>query len=429
MNPYAPKKFLFNERDEAAHLHVLKTLNGDRFIYDSACACNRCAFCARSCAVNMLHNIENTSPRGRNQALRFVMEGRLNLKKHKKHLAQTAHSCMLCGACTRECFAKVPTHEHMLELERATEPRNLPRVSKLMFFIYLKMPKLFRFFMVFFRIARVLGGVFALDSFGILKLNPLRCIKQAADLTDKKSLFSFCAKGKVKDPALFYLPCFESTYLHPRLGRLNLNLLSKKGAVETLFAHTGMYYYIYGTLPEARLQAEKLINLYKEKADAKKAQPLVTDSLEVLAFIKKYPQIFINTPMYEDAVFLAANTVFIADKLEAETRESDAKTALSKTNSFITEDFLYQSSEKLLKKAFKNYTSKWHGQEAPLPSLGWHLMFRRDAREIIKQKILLLKENEIDIIALTSPIQMLLLKLYSKSYYPKIRVVSLTEII
>ncbi len=373
-----PKEFLFKEGFEEEHLHSLRVLGTDKPVYDSVSACNRCAYCSRSCPVQLSKNLESLSPRGRNQAVRLVMEGKLNFKKDKELLSPTLHTCLLCGACTRECFAKVPTHEHVLELERATVRRTPP------------------FWLKF-----------------LVRL-----------LENKKY------KQETKDPLYFYLPSFETKFFYKDIYKKTLSLLQAKGAVQPLFDSTGMFDYIYGSLVKSKKKALKLIKGYKERFNPKHPQPLVTDSLEVYAFIKKYPQIFLNTEHYDSAVLFAEQAVFISDIIK-NTKKADAqeKILLSKTNAFSTEDSLFSSTEENLKNMFKNFIPVCRGQTYPVPSLGYQYIFKKASAEYIKEKIKFLAESQADIIVLCSPIQRSLLKKWSKKYYPKIRVVHISEIL
>lgn len=334
--------------------------------YDSVSACNRCAFCSRACPTNTLNNLESLSARGRNQAARFVAEGRLSLRKDAHALKPTLHTCLLCGACTRECFAKVPTHEHVLTLERATFQRKLPLLT--------------RWYIKFF---------------------------------DRK-------KTKITTPnaEYFYIPSVETKIFLKNIFKRVLELSSLQPVLEP----TGIYEYVYGSLPKVREQALKIMQLCSGKK-------VVSDSLEMYAFLKKYPQIFLGTEHEKKAVVFAKNLFFIADIIKPAPKTNLGEClALSKTNAFLAEDSLFSSTEDLLKKTNKNYLKTWEGQNYAIPSLGYHRIFKKESKAFLKQKTKHLVDAKIDALVLTSPMQYYLLKRWCKKYYPKMRVLFVTDL-
>jgi len=64
--------------------------------YDAASQCSRCGYCEQACPTYVVSGKESYSPRGRNQIVRMMMEG----KFADPASAQDAlDSCLLCGAC------------------------------------------------------------------------------------------------------------------------------------------------------------------------------------------------------------------------------------------------------------------------------------------------------------------------------------------
>ena len=90
--------------------------------YDAAVQCNRCGFCETSCPTYVASGKETFSPRGRAQALRGILEGKL---KDPGTAAEIFSTCLTCYACTNVCFSEVPVARLMaaarsMVLERRT---------------------------------------------------------------------------------------------------------------------------------------------------------------------------------------------------------------------------------------------------------------------------------------------------------------------
>src|SRR5512139_1259949 len=76
--------------------------------YDDIAHCNRCGFCQVACPIFRSTGYEGGVARGRLALLRAVIEGRL---EWSPELEEPLYSCLLCGACTSNCFGAIPTAE------------------------------------------------------------------------------------------------------------------------------------------------------------------------------------------------------------------------------------------------------------------------------------------------------------------------------
>jgi glycolate oxidase iron-sulfur subunit len=74
-------------------------------------ACNRCGFCTSYCPTYKATGNESLSPRGRNQLVRALIEGKVWDASQAKESIET---CLLCGECTSVCFSEVPTAKLMV---------------------------------------------------------------------------------------------------------------------------------------------------------------------------------------------------------------------------------------------------------------------------------------------------------------------------
>lgn len=410
----APARELYYEGNEEEHLHTLFTDLGEKSVYDSVCQCNRCSYCARACPTNLLGNMESYSARGRNQAVRLVMESKLD-PHGESALAGYINTCMLCGACTRDCFAKVPTAEHVLEYERAYAKRRLPAGTKALFNFSCSFPKLFGVMAVFYK---------ALTLLGLKKIPFFKLYNMALAYTpDSGPLRFLFKKDKAEGPFKFiYLPSFGAKFICPSVGENTRAALERKGKTKTVFYTSGLFEYIYGSLQCARKRAGAVIREYLKIASGEKDAKLVTDSIEVYVFIKKYPQLFNGTEEFENAKILAENTLFIADILSAEdiALPAGGNIVLSKTAALECEDGLFAGAAKLLQSAAgARYKKTWDGQGYGVPGPGYSFIHKDAAQKIIKQKIRHIAAAQADTAIFCSVLQKKTLLFSSKNLYPK----------
>ncbi len=78
---------------------------------DMVAACNRCGFCTSYCPTYKATGNEALSPRGRNQLVRAMIEGKI---VNTAQAAESIETCLLCGECTSVCFSEVPTAKLMV---------------------------------------------------------------------------------------------------------------------------------------------------------------------------------------------------------------------------------------------------------------------------------------------------------------------------
>jgi glycolate oxidase iron-sulfur subunit len=74
--------------------------------YDEIARCNRCGFCQTACPVFRATGHESGVARGRLALLSAIIEKRLDWDKS---LEDPLFNCMLCEACTSNCFPAIPT--------------------------------------------------------------------------------------------------------------------------------------------------------------------------------------------------------------------------------------------------------------------------------------------------------------------------------
>lgn len=109
---------------------------------DTVAACNRCGYCTSYCPTYLATGSEAQSPRGRNQAFRALLEGKIKDPSEIKDIVDT---CLLCGECTSICFSEVPTAQLMVHARHMiNEKAGIPSFLKFVLQKVLPYPKRLR---------------------------------------------------------------------------------------------------------------------------------------------------------------------------------------------------------------------------------------------------------------------------------------------
>lgn len=302
--------------------HQKQAIESIRNYEEMVAACNRCGFCTSYCPTYNASGLETQSPRGRNQALRAILEGRL---ENPDDARQIFDSCLLCGECTSVCFSEVPTAELMIQA-RDYLNRLKPPSKALLFFLKRILPQPRRLAWVL-RIAflgKKLGMAWVFKKLGLLKrLSP--ALDAAQELTRdvplvfllerKESRFYLernvmllehahamahqKAAGQTKGtssafrsirPRLAYLPVCGSQYLRPEIGVSTFKLL-KHLRQDFLIPESiccGLPAASQGFIDRARAMARENIL----RAERGRFENLIVDDSSCAAHFKDYPKLF-----------------------------------------------------------------------------------------------------------------------------------------
>jgi glycolate oxidase iron-sulfur subunit len=296
----------------AETLGRLLTDLGERSLYDAVSQCSRCGYCEQACPTYVATGEEAKSPRGRNQIVRLMIEGKLD---DPKAALEALSTCLTCGACTTACYAKVPVADIVLEGRRMLRGAAHP-LMKLVSRLMIVSPKLF---------AVLLKIGFILKKNGVSKmgrpllraigLGVLAAMDEHTDEAPLRSLDDLVQKREnPKNPTYRYFAACGTKYLFPRVGTATLSVLDElkgKGAYLDnpccgLLAHN------YGDLEDARRLARKNI----EHAEKNGSELIIGDCSSCVAHLKTYLQLFLRS---EDAPWRARAEVFskrIRDAIE-----------------------------------------------------------------------------------------------------------------
>lgn len=275
-------------------LGTLRTDLGDRSSYDAVSQCSRCGYCEQACPTYKATGLESHSPRGRNQLVRLILEGKL---KDPRAAEEALSTCLLCGACQTACYAHVSVPDLVLEGRRALRerPHRLVRAATR---LLVERPAMFdRLMRLAFVLKKLglsalgrpllrwigLGGLAVADSH--LENPPLRFLRER-----------LASRPTPENPARVYFAACGPNYLFPEVGESTVAALeSLEGPVAPLKTGCcGLLSFNYGELEHSRVLAKRVI----ESAEHIVGSPIVGDCSSCVAFLKSYPQLFLNDPAW-----------------------------------------------------------------------------------------------------------------------------------
>lgn len=278
----------------------LATDLGERSVYDAASQCSRCGYCEQSCPTYKATGDEKQSPRGRNQLVRLLLEKKL---PDPSAAAEALDTCLLCSACTSTCYAHVPTADIVLEgrrllaAERPWLARTLSRLlleHRPVFEVLLKAANLSKRLGLS-RLSRPLLRAFGLPGLALadehVEPAPLRFAHE--------ELSTECARAQ--SGPLQFLPC-GTRYLFTDVARATHKALDTTPLDAPC---CGLLAYNYGELSDAREFARRVIVSAASAAETPSSggavparepgsRDIVVDCSSCAAFLKSYPQLFLD---------------------------------------------------------------------------------------------------------------------------------------
>jgi glycolate oxidase iron-sulfur subunit len=219
-----------------------------------------------------------------------MLEGKLDDPKAAEEALTT---CLLCGACTTACYAKVAVPDIVLEGRRALRGEThwlVRRVSGLL----VERPRVLASLLKLGYLAKRLGisrlGRPLLRLVGLPVLAAMdEHVQEAPSRLLDEELADLRRAGE-GDAWNYFAPC-GPRYLFPRVGKATwANLTTLKGPGRFLDnACCGLLANNYGDLEDARRLARRNIERAEKSGDA----PIVGDCSPCVAFLKSYPQLFL----------------------------------------------------------------------------------------------------------------------------------------
>ena len=100
-------------------------------LYEEVAKCGKCGFCQPTCPVYTATGLEAHVARGKNALFRNIIEGQTEMGPD---LREAFENCLLCRACTANCFPAVKTDKLVVAFREAYGHRiGRPSIQRLIF--------------------------------------------------------------------------------------------------------------------------------------------------------------------------------------------------------------------------------------------------------------------------------------------------------
>lgn len=276
--------------------------------YDAIAKCNKCGFCHVACPIFRATGHESGVARGRLALLRGIIEKRV---EWNEELEDPLFTCLGCGACTTNCFGKVPTADLILNA-RSEYFENVGKkpAHRLLFEHLLPYPKRLHLAARAAALGKNSGASKLANALGLLRIFG-RDLPKAEGIVEKLPLESF--RGKIKPKTYegagdqlkigYFVGCGVDV-IQVKAGKATFEELKKVGKTVTVLNNCccGLPPWSYGDVENTKKLALKNLKIFAE-ADL---DVIVTDCSSCASFLKEYTKIFQDDP---ENLALAEKTV------------------------------------------------------------------------------------------------------------------------
>ena len=276
--------------------------------YEEIARCNRCGFCQVACPIFRATGHEAGVARGRVALVRALIEKRI---EWNAELKEPLFNCLLCGACTANCFPGVATADLIV----AARTEYLHRVGReplhrLLFKHLLPYPKRVRL------AARAVGksmqaglsnlaaALGLLRAFGRDFPRAQRIVNRLPDQAFRDKIRPGVLAGQGELRIGYFVGCGIDVLL-PDAAAATLRVLRTLGRTVEVLENCccGLPAITYGDHTAAQAMAAKNLGLLEQG----QFDVIVTDCSSCAAFLKKYPTLFAeDDPRRQTAATLAA---------------------------------------------------------------------------------------------------------------------------
>ena len=259
--------------------------------YDAVVQCNRCGFCETVCPTYMITGSESASPRGRNQAFRQILEGKIT---HANEAEKIFSSCLTCHACTNVCYSEVPVGKLMgYARDIATASNNKQKwIQNIIFRFFLKYRFIFSGFVwISFFLKRSKISLL-LKKIGFLKwVSPE--LDTAEDLISNAPLCFGAGPAKKNDASIYpktaYFSGCGTHYIYPKTCSSFLNIAKKFSSEVKCPSHAccGLIPQSAGDIESAKILAKKNITFF----NAMGIEKILVNDDSCCGYMKNYPSL------------------------------------------------------------------------------------------------------------------------------------------
>ncbi len=287
-------------------------------LYDEVVTCGKCGFCQPTCPVYRATGRENHVARGKNALFRNLFEGETVMAPD---LEDAFSNCLLCRACTENCFTAVRT-DHMVIAYREAYGQRFGRstVQRAVFRGLLPRPRLMARLVKSTWALRRLGLADVFRRWGLVRLlNPkldralelklgtpgkllrerLKDRPPATERDDRVGIARRPATGSLAGERLrvgYWISCGYN-YVLPEVGEATVRVLERLGATVEVLDNCccGLAVYGYGDREGARRLARANID---RLGDLHRFDAIVSECGSCSGHLKEYPELLAEDPVY-----------------------------------------------------------------------------------------------------------------------------------
>lgn len=291
------------------------------FVESELSRCNRCGYCMQSCPVYRTLRFEAQTARARNETVRRILRGESGITKG---MIGPFFDCLLCGACTNDCFGRVQTKELMVRAREAYRAEyGEPMVQRYIFRKLLTDPR---------RLSMIVRAASVGKNSGLSgiarRLGLLRWLSPSLEAADR--LVSAIPRVFLRDnlrhlgfheveesgvrlmrlepdkrtrlDVVYFVGCATNFEL-PHIGEATIRLLSSAGCRITIAPNycCGLPPYSYGDIESSQI----LIRMNAELLGALDCDVVATECGSCSGFLKEYGRLM---PDSSEACTLSAKT-------------------------------------------------------------------------------------------------------------------------
>ena len=271
--------------------------------------CNRCGFCQVACPTFRATGHEAGVARGRVALLKALNEGRL---EWTADLEEPLFACLLCGACTTNCFPAVPTADLIIDArEEYLDKVGRKRLHRLLFEQLLPYPDRLRRAAKTVALGKNTGLSSAARALGLLRIfgrdfpRGEKIVGRMPSYALREKFRPGVLKGKGEKLRVGYFVGCGMEIMNPVAGEASLDLLRETTREVHILdnACCGLPAKSYGDREAARRLAERNLEvLVSEPFDA-----IVTDCSSCASFLKQYADQFgEGDPLHEQSKAVAS---------------------------------------------------------------------------------------------------------------------------
>ncbi len=288
---------------------------------EEASRCNRCGYCQSVCPTYLVTGVETEVARGRNHLVRASAEGELAISRR---LRDSVFQCLLCGACTTQCFPAVRTAE-VMALARASlhGKEGPPALQRFVFRELLpdrdRMDRLVRLVSLGKR-SGISGAVQALRIVGWYGRN-LAEAERIVDSVPRRFLRQRLHEVNLVAPTersdVAYFTGCAMNYALPETALATLRAFDRVGLRVSTPENVccGLPAFAYGDLEAAKNLAKQNIRVLSQAT----SKWITSDCASCTSFLKQYPVILQDEPEWRERAEALAQRVRDATQILAET--------------------------------------------------------------------------------------------------------------